>query len=137
MCAKSSTAPQPRRCPPDRLASCRSPERHGSQGWKPSWYGAGSSSPPSMLRNSHARPSQNSERLCGPCAARRPDRNLPAPFGARLSPLTVRSEEHTSELQSLMRNSYSVFCLKKKKTPQRQQELYTIQKNIRKRSTNK
>src|SRR3546814_8049269 len=26
----------------------------------------------------------------------------------------VRSEEHTSELQSLMRNSYAVFCLKKK-----------------------
>src|SRR3546814_4976749 len=28
----------------------------------------------------------------------------------------ARSEEHTSELQSLMRNSYAVFCLKKKKT---------------------
>src|SRR3546814_5307549 len=28
----------------------------------------------------------------------------------------VRNEEHTSELQSLMRNSYAVFCLKKKKT---------------------
>src|SRR3546814_4526643 len=28
----------------------------------------------------------------------------------------VRSEEHTSELQSLMRSSYAVFCLKKKKT---------------------
>src|SRR3546814_8266462 len=27
---------------------------------------------------------------------------------------TGRSEEHTSELQSLMRNSYAVFCLKKK-----------------------
>src|SRR3546814_1843467 len=27
-----------------------------------------------------------------------------------------RSDEHTSELQSLMRNSYAVFCLKKKKT---------------------
>src|SRR3546814_7115878 len=27
----------------------------------------------------------------------------------------LRSEEHTSELQSLMRTSYSVFCLKKKK----------------------
>src|SRR3546814_3194710 len=27
----------------------------------------------------------------------------------------VRSEEHTSELQSLMRNSYAVFCLNKKK----------------------
>src|SRR3546814_2986407 len=26
----------------------------------------------------------------------------------------ARSEEHTSELQSLMRNSYAVFCLKKK-----------------------
>src|SRR3546814_3249459 len=26
----------------------------------------------------------------------------------------MRSEEHTSELQSLMRNSYAVFCLKKK-----------------------
>src|SRR3546814_9234179 len=31
----------------------------------------------------------------------------------------VRSEEHTSELQSLMRNSYAVFCLKKKTTKQR------------------
>src|SRR3546814_10610704 len=31
------------------------------------------------------------------------------------SALTVRSEEHTSELQSLMRISYAVFCLKKKK----------------------
>src|SRR3546814_9678258 len=30
--------------------------------------------------------------------------------------LPIRSEEHTSELQSLMRNSYDVFCLKKKKT---------------------
>src|SRR3546814_6309331 len=29
----------------------------------------------------------------------------------------LRSEEHTSELQSLMRISYAVFCLKKKKKP--------------------
>src|SRR3546814_5946374 len=28
--------------------------------------------------------------------------------------IAARSEEHTSELQSLMRNSYAVFCLKKK-----------------------
>src|SRR3546814_9324992 len=34
------------------------------------------------------------------------------PTGAGKS---LRSEEHTSELQSLMRNSYAVFCLKKKK----------------------
>src|SRR3546814_19712084 len=32
----------------------------------------------------------------------------------RLCHLRRRSEEHTSELQSLMRNSYAVFCLKKK-----------------------
>src|SRR3546814_952003 len=31
---------------------------------------------------------------------------------------TFRSEEHTSELQSLMRNSYAVFCLKKNKKTQ-------------------
>src|SRR3546814_2587390 len=36
-----------------------------------------------------------------------------APGGARCGPR--RSEEHTSELQSLMRISYAVFCLKKKK----------------------
>src|SRR3546814_4050838 len=37
----------------------------------------------------------------------------PRVAGARLVP--QRSEEHTSELQSLMRTSYAVFCLKKKK----------------------
>src|SRR3546814_5842722 len=34
---------------------------------------------------------------------------------AETSGVTYRSEEHTSELQSLMRISYAVFCLKKKK----------------------
>src|SRR3546814_9706045 len=38
----------------------------------------------------------------------------------------ARSEEHTSELQSLMRNSYAVFCLKKK---QNKQPDHTIQFN--------
>src|SRR3546814_4208363 len=37
-----------------------------------------------------------------------------------LNKFLIRSEEHTSELQSLMRISYAVFCLKKKKT------LYTV-----------
>src|SRR3546814_5951902 len=40
-----------------------------------------------------------------------PVRNLNTALVGRLS----RSEEHTSELQSLMRISYAVFCLKKKK----------------------
>src|SRR3546814_10475107 len=35
----------------------------------------------------------------------------------------ARSEEHTSELQSLMRISYAVFCLTKKKIQQHQQQL--------------
>src|SRR3546814_10640787 len=46
------------------------------------------------------------------------------PMVTRTAPtLPQRSEEHTSELQSLMRTSYAVFCLKKKK----QTNLYTIQ----------
>src|SRR3546814_4640961 len=55
------------------------------------------------------------------------DLNLAAMYADRLAvlshgrlaaegaPAAVRSEEHTSELQSLMRISYAVFCLKKKK----------------------
>src|SRR3546814_8842366 len=47
--------------------------------------------------------------------------HAPGPRGAvapqRIGvPGAARSEEHTSELQSLMRISYAVFCLKKKKT---------------------
>src|SRR3546814_7730666 len=39
----------------------------------------------------------------------------PIVTGKKLTPsLDKRSEEHTSELQSLMRNSYAVFCLQKK-----------------------
>src|SRR3546814_8087206 len=37
----------------------------------------------------------------------------------------VRSEEHTSELQSLMRISYAVFCLKKKKNKRIKSNSYT------------
>src|SRR3546814_3862446 len=43
--------------------------------------------------------------------------------GATSDSFVMRSEEHTSELQSLMRTSYSAFCLKKKKhTPSHHQE---------------
>src|SRR3546814_1124400 len=41
---------------------------------------------------------------------------VPAANPSGVFDLTPRSEEHTSELQSLMRISYAVFCLKKKKT---------------------
>src|SRR3546814_1137228 len=46
---------------------------------------------------------------------------------------TRRSEEHTSELQSLMRSSYAVFCLKKKKkphTPHNKADVQTQEKHI-------
>src|SRR3546814_9540948 len=39
---------------------------------------------------------------------------LQGPAMTTTSAIVPRSEEHTSELQSLMRNSYAVFCLKKK-----------------------
>src|SRR3546814_8769225 len=38
-----------------------------------------------------------------------------------------RSEEHTSELQSLMRISYAVFCLKKKNTTPQHKSILTVQ----------
>src|SRR3546814_2364230 len=38
----------------------------------------------------------------------------------------IRSEEHTSELQSLMRISYAVFCLKKKKKKNIQQQAMRV-----------
>src|SRR3546814_6735484 len=41
-------------------------------------------------------------------------------------PLAPRSEEHTSELQSLMRISYAVFCLKKKKKSHKPATIQTI-----------
>src|SRR3546814_7382035 len=43
--------------------------------------------------------------------------------------IVTRSEEHTSELQSLMRNSYAVFCLQKKK---KKHTLHNILKHIKK-----
>src|SRR3546814_8717867 len=44
----------------------------------------------------------------------RPGEYRLGPHDRRIMPPLPRSEEHTSELQSLMRNSYAVFCLKKK-----------------------
>src|SRR3546814_9941398 len=44
----------------------------------------------------------------------------------RAFPLVVRSEEHTSELQSLMRISYAVFCLKKKNKQRHNTIQYTV-----------
>src|SRR3546814_5171092 len=66
-----------------------------------------------LFRSQHdarATPGEGFCRRCAYAGARRRDQcNL------SLEPFFHRSEEHTSELQSLMRISYAVFCLKKKK----------------------
>src|SRR3546814_4929408 len=49
----------------------------------------------------------------------RPDGRALRRIGSVPDPRAPRSEEHTSELQSLMRISYAVFCLKKKKAYQK------------------
>src|SRR3546814_5767548 len=54
------------------------------------------------------RPQENRRVICEVIGFRQ-RRALLLPFGS------LRSEEHTSELQSLMRISYAVFCLKNKK----------------------
>src|SRR3546814_4766930 len=77
--------------------------------WSPAWQQCAS------LRKLHFR---HPKTIRGPVDS---DRwVLPLQDGARLADpdgchLEPRSEEHTSELQSLMRISYAVFCLKKKK----------------------
>src|SRR3546814_2836194 len=74
--------------------SARSPRRRSP----PAWYGC----PPTRPR---PRPGRGSPSCPSPAGTRRPGS----------APGRGRSEEHTSELQSLMRISYAVFCLKKKK----------------------
>src|SRR3546814_8726425 len=67
-----------------------------------------------------------STRACGgPCCSQVASASMasasPAASTSTRPSGRLRSEEHTSELQSLMRISYAVFCLKKKKQPNSQQ----------------
>src|SRR3546814_6356084 len=43
----------------------------------------------------------------------------------------IRSEEHTSELQSLMRISYAVFCLKKKTNTKQDYNIHNVTQNLK------
>src|SRR3546814_2414420 len=61
------------------------------------------------------------------CAARLPPPSRPSAGSTSPSTMPARSEEHTSELQSLMRISYAVFCLKKKKK-ERNNKIYQQEK---------
>src|SRR3546814_5689674 len=79
---------------------------------------------------------QPQELSAGQAAAGRSWRNLGRSAGAiaffrgRMDTGQTRSEEHTSELQSLMRISYAVFCLKKKKNHTTQQHDKNTSENL-------
>src|SRR3546814_2080606 len=70
--------------------------------------------PPSERRKKESKGNRLPKRRFPPSPPGTPSLMACVTCGHRLLP--SRSEEHTSELQSLMRISYAVFCLKKKKT---------------------
>src|SRR3546814_3658813 len=87
----------------DDLRTSRSHDRH-------SWWRTGSDLPAPRSR-------MRSKRMLSPCAVG--PLLGPQRHGAQRWPeneQVARSEEHTSELQSLMRITYAVFCLKKQNT---------------------
>src|SRR3546814_10469098 len=57
-------------------------------------------------------------------------------FRPKSAPISTRSEEHTSELQSLMRISYAVFCLNKKKIHHHDSQQIYAHKNYHYQSAN-
>src|SRR3546814_10525342 len=66
-------------------------------------------------------------------------RRSPSTVKSRSINSRIRSEEHTSELQSLMRISYAVFCLKKKKKDNHKKQyvqLHTKNKKSHHKETN-
>src|SRR3546814_2063201 len=82
-------------------------------------YGSDMAAAPVSLREKHA--AQTRQRIVDVALGLFVDQGFDATTvdeiaeQADVSPRTFRSEEHTSELQSLMRISYAVFCLNKKK----------------------
>src|SRR3546814_2026859 len=74
--------------------------------------GGMSRTPDGRLSDLHSRGQVAPEGATGESIRPRLDRKT----SGRKPGLRLRSEEHTSEIQSLMRISYAVFCLKKKKT---------------------
>src|SRR3546814_1239116 len=77
----------------------------------------------------HAAPQPSDPATAQIDAKRRFDAAI-AGVGAGLSDILWRSEEHTSELQSLMRISYAVFCLKKKTPTEQRTSRATKQSQI-------
>src|SRR3546814_3863575 len=110
-----ATSGQP---PPDRGSPPRPSYRRGrdltAPGPRPARRRAGSSGPPRRSPAAARRPGSSAGRDWPGPARRRP---RPSGSGGPSRSRRARSEGQTSELQSLMRISYAVFCLKKKKKP--------------------
>src|SRR3546814_981078 len=68
----------------------------------------------------------NKSKRCRPYPSRKQMSILTANLSLLDQAIILRSEEHTSELQSLMRISYAVFCLKKKKNQHRTKRIETM-----------
>src|SRR3546814_8658335 len=64
---------------------------------------------------------------------RKPAKSLAKALSCKRYRPLFRSEEHTSELQSLMRISYAVFCLKKKKNKKKNKKLDALYAKIRRK----
>src|SRR3546814_1458835 len=99
------------------------PYRRTSELWKPpapspppetpSPFGStGAPTAPSYAQPTYQTTPLSPGGTTAPCATKSAD-PLPRTGCAEIRVRTARSEEHTSELQSLMRTSYAVFCWKK------------------------
>src|SRR3546814_1687942 len=98
----------------------------GSDGWMPrkdieatlgSWFEMSPPNVTKIIRDTASPPHEMIEIIESPGSGREKLLRL-TPDGRAFVSTMIRSEEHTSELQSLIRISYAVFCLKKKNIKQ-------------------
>src|SRR3546814_4423308 len=85
--------------------------------WTGQWHSAYSNRSPAALARTTAASGCDKHAKHAPAHWPHANATAPARHASNAAPPNAppRSEEHTSELQSLMRISYAVFCLKKKK----------------------
>src|SRR3546814_9316063 len=112
-----------------KLSARRLPGRSANQSWSPAICAIAPAGSPLGLRSARPAASIVASAMKRAAAVNAPGVADAAPDGSadqkpeRITALAQRSEEHTSELQSLMRTSYADFCLRKKKLKRDQSEL--------------
>src|SRR3546814_8309866 len=128
---RAHSRPSPSAAGPS-VARCCWWARHLPRASSREWTPSGPDRPQSTrARANHARRNPDSPPRFGKCDSQRQDSRFRAGeaatdrFAYCHKPSVARSEEHTSELQSLMRISYAVFCLKKKKKKKKTHTLHS------------